>query len=81
MKTSQALPRLTAARAPLTREVEVIDERGERDQISIPAERDLTIDICARDHQLPLVLEIAQLEQQILREGGTHGDEALGTGG
>jgi len=31
--------------------------------------------------QLPLVLEIAQLEQQILREGGTHGDEALGTGG
>jgi hypothetical protein len=30
--------------------------------------------------QLPLVLEIAQLEQQILREGATHGDKALGTG-
>jgi hypothetical protein len=31
--------------------------------------------------QLPLVLEIAQLEQQILREGGNHtGDKALGTG-
>ena len=30
--------------------------------------------------QLPLVLEIAQLEQQILREGSTHGDKALGTG-
>ena len=30
--------------------------------------------------QLPLVLEIAQLEQQILREGTTHGDQALGTG-
>ena len=30
--------------------------------------------------QLPLVLEIAQLEQQILREGTTHGDKALGTG-
>lgn len=30
--------------------------------------------------QLPLVLEIAQLEQQILREGATPGDKALGTG-
>jgi hypothetical protein len=30
--------------------------------------------------QLPLVLEIAQLEQQILREGATHSDKALGTG-
>jgi hypothetical protein len=30
--------------------------------------------------QLPLVLEIAQLEQQILREGAPHGDKALGTG-
>jgi hypothetical protein len=31
--------------------------------------------------QLPLVLEIAQLEQQILREGTSHTDKALGTGG
>ena len=30
--------------------------------------------------QLPLVLEIAQLEQQILREGSTQSDKALGTG-
>jgi hypothetical protein len=30
--------------------------------------------------QLPLVLEIAQLEQQILREGAPPGDKALGTG-
>jgi hypothetical protein len=30
--------------------------------------------------QLPLVLEIAQLEQQILREGATNADGALGTG-
>src|SRR6185503_1654355 len=30
--------------------------------------------------QLPLVLEIAQLEQQILREGPPAGDKALGTG-
>jgi len=31
--------------------------------------------------QLPLVLEIAQLEQQILREGTTNSDKVLGTGG
>lgn len=31
--------------------------------------------------QLPLVLEIAQLEQQILREGTTNSDKILGTGG
>jgi hypothetical protein len=30
--------------------------------------------------QLPLVLEIAQLEQQILREGATNTDKVLGTG-
>src|SRR5687768_832541 len=30
--------------------------------------------------QLPLVLEIAQLEQQLLREGSTHSDKALETG-
>ena len=30
--------------------------------------------------QLPLVLEIAQLEQQILREGAPNADNALGTG-
>ena len=30
--------------------------------------------------QLPLVLEIAQLEQQLLREGNTNADKALGTG-
>lgn len=31
-------------------------------------------------NQLPLVLEIAQLEQQILREGAPTGDKVLGTG-
>jgi FdhD protein len=43
------LPRLTAARAPLTREVAVIDERGERGSVSIPAERDLTVYVDRRE--------------------------------
>ncbi len=37
------LPRLTSARAELTREVEIVDEHGERGIVSIPAERDLTV--------------------------------------
>ncbi len=37
------LPRLTQAIAPLTREVEAVNEHGERSTISIPAERPLTI--------------------------------------
>jgi FdhD protein len=43
------LPRLTQARAALTREVEVIDEHGERSMVSIPAERDLTIYVDRRE--------------------------------
>lgn len=43
------LPRLTKARAPLTREVEVIDEHGERGIVSIPAERDLTVYVDRRE--------------------------------
>jgi FdhD protein len=38
-----SLPFLTEARAPLTREVEVVDEHGERSTTSIPAERPLTV--------------------------------------
>jgi FdhD protein len=44
-----ALPRLTQARAPLTREVEVIDEHGASGRVSIPAERDLTIYVDRRE--------------------------------
>lgn len=44
-----ALPRLTAAQAPLTREVEVIDEEGARSLVSIPAERDLTVYVDRRE--------------------------------
>jgi FdhD protein len=43
------LPRLTSARAELTREVEVVDEHGERGLVSIPAERDLTVYVDRRE--------------------------------
>ncbi len=42
-------PRLTAARAPLTREVEVLDEYGVRSAIRIPAERPLTVFVDRRE--------------------------------
>jgi len=44
-----ALPRLTQARAPLTREVDVVDEHGQRQRVSIPAERDLTVYVDRRE--------------------------------
>ena len=44
-----ALPRLSSAHAPLTREVEVVDEHGESGRVSIPAERDLTIYVDRRE--------------------------------
>ena len=44
-----ALPRLSSAHAPLTREVEVLDEHGERGLVSIPAERDLTVYVDRRE--------------------------------
>ena len=43
------LPRLTQARAALTREVEVVDEHGARGMVSIPAERDLTVYVDRRE--------------------------------
>ncbi|WOP17126.1 formate dehydrogenase accessory sulfurtransferase FdhD [Ottowia sp. SB7-C50] len=44
-----ALPRLTHASAPLTDEVEVVDEHGRRQQVSIPAERALTLYVDKRE--------------------------------
>ncbi len=44
-----SLPELTQARAPLTREVEVMNERGTRETIFIPAERDLTVYVDKRE--------------------------------
>jgi len=43
------LPRLTQARAPLTREVDVLDEHGQPQRIAIPAERDLTVYVDRRE--------------------------------
>ena len=49
MTVPSSLPRLSAARAALTREVDVIDEFGERGRVSIPAERDLTVYVDRRE--------------------------------
>ncbi len=43
------LPRLTQAQAPLTHRVEVVNERGEREQVHIPAERALTVYVDNRE--------------------------------
>ncbi|MDD2918260.1 formate dehydrogenase accessory sulfurtransferase FdhD [Rhodoferax sp.] len=43
------LPRLTQARAPLTREVSVVNEFGASDTVSIPAERALTVYVDKRE--------------------------------
>src|SRR3954463_13597614 len=43
------LPQLTQARAPLTREIEVVNEFGERDTAAIPAERPLTLYVDRRE--------------------------------
>ena len=42
-------PRMTASSAPLTHEVEVLDERGRRSVIAIPAERPLTVYVDKRE--------------------------------
>ncbi len=43
------LPTLTQARAPLTREISVVNERGEQQSMQIPAERDLTVYVDKRE--------------------------------
>ncbi len=43
------LPFLTEARAPLTQDITVVNERGEHESISIPAERDLTVYVDKRE--------------------------------
>ncbi|KQO32539.1 formate dehydrogenase family accessory protein FdhD [Acidovorax sp. Leaf84] len=47
--TAQPLPRLTQATAPLTHSVDVVNELGEREQVSIPAERPLTVYVDRRE--------------------------------
>ena len=43
------LPRLTQAQAPLTQAVDVVNERGETEQVHIPAERALTVYVDRRE--------------------------------
>jgi len=43
------LPHLTQAHAPLTREVDVTNQHGQRESIFIPAERDLTVYVDKRE--------------------------------
>lgn len=43
------LPRLSSARAPLTHSVEVVNESGGRETVSIPAERPLTVYVDKRE--------------------------------
>jgi FdhD protein len=45
----RAVPRLTQASAALTREVQAINERGERETVAVPAERDLTVYVDKRE--------------------------------
>jgi FdhD protein len=47
--SSKPLPHLSQARAPLTREVSVVNEHGERSGTAIPAERDLTVYVDKRE--------------------------------
>jgi FdhD protein len=44
-----SLPVLTEARAPLTREIATVNEHGEQESHSIPAERDLTVYVDKRE--------------------------------
>ena len=48
-RSTRLHPRLTEARAPLTREVEVRDEFGQQRTIQIPAERPLTLFVDTRE--------------------------------
>ena len=46
---AQNLPHLTQAQAPLTRQVDVVNEHGVHEQVSIPAERALTVYVDKRE--------------------------------
>jgi FdhD protein len=49
MMSPRRLPHLTSAAAPMTHEVEVLDEYGARRRIAIPAERALTVYVDKRE--------------------------------
>jgi FdhD protein len=73
-----SLPRLTEARAPLTQEVEVLDEFGLRRRMAIPAERPLTVFVDNRElvtlmtlGAAPELLVLGYLRNQRLVESAT----------
>src|SRR5690606_8699982 len=47
--SASSMPRLTAARAPLIRSVEAVNEYGTSETVSIPAERPLTLYVDRRE--------------------------------
>ncbi|MDP3138949.1 MAG: formate dehydrogenase accessory sulfurtransferase FdhD [Burkholderiaceae bacterium] len=49
MPRPDRIPHLTQARAPLTRDIEVLNEHGRRETIAIPAERALTVYVDKRE--------------------------------
>lgn len=76
MSRRSPLPHLTQARAPLTREIEVLDEYGRRSTVSIPAERALTVYVDRRELVTlmtlgaePELLVLGYLRNQRLIEG------------
>jgi FdhD protein len=73
--TSMPLPRLTHAGAALTREIEVLDEYGQRRRIHIPDERPLTLFVDRRElvtlmtlGAMPELLALGYLRNQRLVE-------------
>ncbi|MFY7864757.1 formate dehydrogenase accessory sulfurtransferase FdhD [Roseateles sp.] len=56
---SKLLPRLTHCQAPLTQEVTVLDEFGQRRSMSIPAERPLTVFVDKRELVTLMTLGLA----------------------
>lgn len=59
MPTLPLLPRLTQAQAPLTHEIDVLDEFGQRRRMSIPAERPLTLFVDKRELVTLMTLGLA----------------------
>jgi len=68
-------PRLTAASCSLRREVEIVDEHGERRRIALPAERPLTVFVDGRELVTLLTLGACP---EILVLGYLHNQDLIG---
>jgi FdhD protein len=55
---SLPLPRLTLAQAPLTCEIDAVNEYGEQQKVSIPAERALTVYVVRRESTIALIFSV-----------------------